>query len=99
MNTHENFFVWPLTPLIWASGDVSSGLSKPDWADLFMLGGGICVTHSLRFTSDVTPTDLLAASMAAQLFYSTYLCPGIGGSQNWDLLCYTTSQSETRQML
>ena len=33
---------------------------------LFELGRGICVTHSLRFTSDVTPADLLVASMAAK---------------------------------
>ena len=33
---------------------------------LFQLGGGICVTHSLRFNSGVTPADLLTASMAAE---------------------------------
>ena len=38
--------------------------SKPEWAALFTLGGGVHVTCSLRFTSGVTPADLLVASMA-----------------------------------
>ena len=33
---------------------------------LFELSGGVHVTHSLRFTSGVTPADLLVASMAAE---------------------------------
>ena len=41
-------------------------VSKPEWAALLALGSGICVTHSLRFTSSVTPADLWAASMAAK---------------------------------
>ena len=36
---------------------------------LFTLGGGIHVTHSLRFNSGTIPADLLMASMAAELFY------------------------------
>ena len=40
--------------------------SKPEWAALFVLGRGICVTCSLRFTSGVTSADLLAACMAAK---------------------------------
>ena len=36
-------------------------VSKPEWA-------GTCVTCSLRFTSGVTPADLLAASMVAKPF-------------------------------
>ena len=31
----------------------------------------------LRFTSGATPADFLAASIAAKLFFSTYLCEGI----------------------
>ena len=46
----------------------------------------MCYT-SLRFTSGVTPTDLLAASMASKLISSTYLWAGIGGAWNWDLSC------------
>ena len=34
--------------------------------------------HYLRFTSGVTPVDLLAVSMAAELFWSTYLRTSIG---------------------
>ena len=41
-------------------------VSKPEWAALFILGGGIHVTHSLRFTSGATPADLLVASMVAE---------------------------------
>ena len=37
-------------------------LSKPEFAALFALGGDERVTRSLRFTSDATPADFLAAS-------------------------------------
>ena len=47
----------------------------------------VLVTHSLRFTSGATPADLLATSMADRPFSSTCLWAGIGGDQNWDLLC------------
>ena len=40
---------------------------------LFALGGGIHVTCYLRSISDATPTDLLVANMAANLFSSMYL--------------------------
>ena len=43
---------------------------------MFTLGGGICVTHSLRFTFGVTLADLLAASMAAEQISSIYLQAG-----------------------
>ena len=36
--------------------------SKEEWAPLFALGGGLCITYSLRFTSGATPVDILAAS-------------------------------------
>ena len=32
-------------------------VSKPEWEALFAIGRGVRVTHSLRFTSGVTPTD------------------------------------------
>ena len=54
-------------------------VSKPEWAVIFMLGRGIHVTCSLRFTSGVTPANLLVACMAVELISSTYLWPGIGG--------------------
>ena len=58
-------YVGPLIPifvfwwcLLW--------VSKPEWATIFELGGGICLAHSLRFTSGAIPAYLLAASMAAE---------------------------------
>ena len=46
-------------------------VSKPEWAALFVLGRGICVTHLLRFTSGATPADLLGRQHGSQadLFY------------------------------
>ena len=41
-------------------------VSKPEWAVLFTLGRGICVTHSLRFISGMTPANLLVASMVVE---------------------------------
>ena len=43
-----------------------------------IFGGGVCVTYSLRFTSGVTPANLLSASITAELISSTYLQAGIG---------------------
>ena len=61
-------------------------VSKLEWAALFTHDRGTCVTSSLRFTSGVTPADLLEASMAAEPISFTYLWASIGGAQNWDLL-------------
>ena len=69
-NTSVLDFLWCL---LW--------VSKPEWAALFTLGGGICVTHCLRFTFGVTPADLLAASMTVEPFSSTYLQVGIDGAE------------------
>ena len=63
-------------------------VSKPEWAALFTLERGICVTCSLRFTCGVTPANLLAASMVAEPLFSTYLWLGIGGAQTGDLSCH-----------
>ena len=63
-------------------------VSKPEWATLVILGRGIRVTHSLRFTSGATPANLLVASIAAELFFSTYLQAGIGRAWNQDLSCH-----------
>ena len=46
---------------------------KAKGAALFMFRGDMWVTCSLRFTSGVTPADLLASSMAAELISYTYL--------------------------
>ena len=59
-----------------------------EWAVLFMLGRGICVTHSQIITSDATPADLLAGSKAVEPFSSMYLQAGIGGVRNRDLSCH-----------
>ena len=61
-------------------------VSKPEWAALFALDGGVHV--SLRFTSGLTPANLLVAGMAAKLISSTYLQPGIGGPLMGDLLLH-----------
>ena len=65
-------FVSPLAPLFWTFGDIS-WVSKPEWAALFTLGRGIHITCSPKFTSGVTPADLLVASVAPEPFSSTYL--------------------------
>ena len=46
--------------------------SKPKRAALFTLRRCVHVTHSLRFTSGVTPADHLASTMAAEPISSTY---------------------------
>ena len=49
------------------------------------LGGGMHVTHSMRFTSGVTLGSLLAAtSMVAKLNSCMYLRAGIGRARNHD---------------
>ena len=57
--------MWPLIPLFWTSVDDFSGF-KARVGSLFVLGRGVCATRSLRYTSGVTPTDLLAASIPAE---------------------------------
>ena len=55
-----------LISLFWTSGDLL-WVSKPGCTALFMLRGVIHVAGYSRFNSVVTPTDLLVASMAAEL--------------------------------
>ena len=43
-------------------------VSKPEWATLFTLHSGVCDTHSLRFTTGVTPEDILPATKVAGRF-------------------------------
>ena len=68
----------PLIPLFRTSGDISSMFQNQSGQPYLHLGRGLCVTHSLRLTSGVTPADLLVASMAAEPISSTYLRAGIG---------------------
>ena len=70
------------TPVLW-----HLCISKSEWAALFVLVGGRCVTCSLIFMSGVKPADLLVASMAAEPITSTYLQAGIGRVWNQDVLC------------
>ena len=61
----------PLIPLFGTSGDVSSGFqSQSGQPYSYSCLAKVYLLHSLRFTSGVTPVDLLAASMAAELFSS-----------------------------
>ena len=47
-----------------------------------MLGGGVCVTHSLRFTSGVTG-NLLMASMAVEPSLP-HSCEALVGLETWE---------------
>ena len=55
----------------WTSGDVSSGFQSQSGQPYSCFDGGIHVTCSIRFTSGVTPADLLVACMVAKPFSST----------------------------
>ena len=68
-------------------GDVSSGFSKPEWANLFTLGGGIYVTHSLRFTSAATPASWQPAWPPSQYLPCAH-DQALVGSQTGDLLSH-----------
>ena len=58
----------PLIPLFWTSGDrLAAPDAKAGWiSDLHALS--LACNGLLRFSSCVTPADLLAASMAAEAF-------------------------------
>ena len=58
--------VGPLIPLFWTSGDICRGL--PGWIPHVYASSPACGGF-LRFTSGVTPTDLLVSSIAAAPFY------------------------------
>ena len=48
-----SFFGWPLVPLFWISGDVSSGFQSQSGLS-YLHHGGECNVHSLRSTSGAT---------------------------------------------
>ena len=56
--------VEPLIPLFWTSGDICPGFQSIVCFFTYVI---------LRFTSGVTPADCIEVSMAAKLFWSTYL--------------------------
>ena len=60
----------PLIPLFWTSCDNSSGFQS-QWATLFAIGGGIGDVHSLKFTSSVTPTDLIHTCQQSLVGFKT----------------------------
>ena len=63
-------FCWATDSLFWTSGDVSSGFQSQSGFCLIQAQQRCTccyVTHSLRFTSGVTPADLLAASITVKL--------------------------------
>ena len=64
-------FVGPLIPLFWTSGDVSSGFQSQSGFCLICTWWRCMCCTILRFTSAATNTDLLVASMAAEVISST----------------------------
>ena len=54
----------PLVTSFWISGDVSSGVSKPEWVLNYSHCGGEFNVHPLRTTSGATPANLLIDSIA-----------------------------------
>ena len=79
-------FLGPLKPLFWISFDVWPRFQSQRGSPRLHASSPEC-NRFLRFTSGVIPADLLVASMAAQLFWSTYLRTSIGGAQVRDLAC------------
>ena len=79
----EDILEATFTPF-WTSGDTRLGFQSqggcPHSCSLSPVHNRI-----LRFTSGVTPADLLAASMAAEQFLSTYLQTSIGGARTFFL--------------
>ena len=60
-------FVRPLIPLFWTSDDICHGFQIQDEFPHQHASSPAC-NGFLRFTSGVTPADLLAASVVAELF-------------------------------
>ena len=91
-------FVGPLIHRFWTSGDISSGFQSQSGqpyshlAEVYMLH----IPRDLPANLLAGTADLLAGSISAKPFSSTYLWADIGGAPNGDLLCHR-SQCETRQ--
>ena len=100
LGEHRSPFCWVTdTPILNFSWHIL-WVSKPQWAALFVFGRCVYVTCSLKFTSSMTPADLMVASMATEPFSSTYLQVGNGGTQNLgSLMPATHSVRPGRQML
>ena len=61
-----------MVPLFWTTGHVCSGFQNQGGSSHLHTSSPAC-NRILRFTSGVTPADLLLASMAVQPFSSMYL--------------------------
>ena len=91
------FFVGPLIPLFWTSGDVSSGFQcqsgQPysSLVEVYMLH-----TPWDSITSGATPADLVVASMAAELSLP-HTCETLVGLETGSY--HATAQCEIRQTL
>ena len=75
---HMSFFLGPLVPLFWISGDVSSGFQSQSGFCLirYFFCGGECNVHSPRFTSGATLANLLVAG--TQPVTSPHACAKVG---------------------
>ena len=67
-----------LIPPFWASGDICPGFQNQGRTHRLHASFPAC-NGFLKFTSGATLTDLLFASLAAELFQSTYICTTIAG--------------------
>ena len=74
-------------------------ISKPEWAPLFTLGNGICVTVPWDSPSGVTPANLLAASMAAKLMSLPHTCDQVLVGLEWETYHATGEHSTNWAML
>ena len=98
----KNFGISPFLAAIdapgWTSGGACPGFqgysgSPCLHASLPACNGILCFIYSM------TPADLLAASMEAKPFKSTYLCASIGGAPVWDLVCLCLSACDKADAL
>ena len=86
-------FVGPLIPLFWTSGDICHGFQSQDRSPCLHASSLAC-TGIIRFTSSVTSVDLLATSMVAEPFQSTYMNTRIAEAWVQDLLCHYLTVSD-----
>ena len=88
-----SFFMGPLISLFWISGDVFSGVSKPEWAALFTLGEGIC--HTITTFGSVCLMTFLHLNIYAWVASNTLLYPWLSFNiQAWWPFCTWTFMHE-----
>ena len=61
-----------MRPLFWISGDVCSGFRYPGWTLSLLCAGSPAWNEFLKFTSSVTPADLLGPAWPPSRFWSTH---------------------------